>query len=520
MSVLYKSCIVRRLWAVFLGLPLLCACSLVTATDDDPTEPQPSPSTADRYINLNIVVNAGSANVMRAPQGGENGDGREAGFERENKVVGITLILYERVDDDINKSLEQKISYIKYYPVTENPIREDQGTQYGDSKKEEATYYTTGDQRLDNLDLEKKYGVIIVANYDLRQQFTKGETTVKEVCDYQMANIYGENGIAMGVNATNFIMSQEQDYCFDFSNPSKIERTENKVTYKFNDIYIERLAARMDFWAKGAEYKTSADNSSYTTPGYEYSVKDSEDKFVLTAITPFNLYDGGEYLIKRITDDTYFDRSENAPVIYLGDERVTNTNDSDHLNYVLDPYTSSKSSNTASNYMSNAYKLENVIGDNSEVKMPLSGFQSGGRWDGALYRYTEGTETRDNIIICYPKENTLWKDSYLYYYATGLCIEGDYYKDGKSTHYTYYGFLRHQGEGGSAYYAMKTREELEAEKTSLAGKFAMNFSVVRNNIYRISIESISEKKQEEDPKITLRIVVKNWDVFTHETIYM
>ena len=43
----------------------------------------------------------------------------------------------------------------------------------------------------------------------------------------------------------------------------------------------------------------------------------------------------------------------------------------------------------------------------------------------------------------------------------------------------------------------------------------MNFGVVRNNIYRISIDRIDEKNN-----MQLNIKVKKWDVFTHEVIYM
>ena len=43
----------------------------------------------------------------------------------------------------------------------------------------------------------------------------------------------------------------------------------------------------------------------------------------------------------------------------------------------------------------------------------------------------------------------------------------------------------------------------------------MNFGIVRNNIYRVSIEGMSE-----DAKLKLNIKVKKWDIFEHETIYM
>ena len=47
----------------------------------------------------------------------------------------------------------------------------------------------------------------------------------------------------------------------------------------------------------------------------------------------------------------------------------------------------------------------------------------------------------------------------------------------------------------------------------------MNFGIVRNNIYRISIDKVHEKT-DETPKITLKIKVKKWDKFEHAPIYM
>ena len=154
----------------------------------------------------------------------------------------------------------------------------------------------------------------------------------------------------------------------------------------------------------------------------------------------------------------------------------------------------------------------------------MSAFQDGGTYKDALIKYTDKT---DNLIICYPKENTLPKDAPLYNYATGLCIEGDYYIKGWETaaepdgsnpkveHLVYYGFLRHEGESTEAY-DIYTKEELDEKMTDLKSAFPMNFGVVRNNIYRISIGTITEK----GPKMELQIEVKKWDKFEHKTIFM
>ena len=167
--------------------------------------------------------------------------------------------------------------------------------------------------------------------------------------------------------------------------------------------------------------------------------------------------------------------------------------------------------------------------------MLMSAFQDGNTYKDARSEYAEkndDSDKADNLIICYPKENTLPKDASLYNYATGLRIEGNYYMEGWKTatpnsdgsnpkveHLVYYGFLRHEGTGSS--YPIYTKEDLEAKKddNELKNTFPMNFGVVRNNIYRISIDKITEREQK-DPEITWRIMVKNWDRFEHKTIFM
>ena len=78
---------------------------------------------------------------------------------------------------------------------------------------------------------------------------------------------------------------------------------------------------------------------------------------------------------------------------------------------------------------------------------------------------------------------------------------------------TYYGYLRHQGENTSS--STYSAYEWDDLPTASSGNVPMNFSVVRNNIYRISIDKITE-----DNTMEMKIKVKKWDKFTHEVIYM
>ena len=501
------------------------------------------------YINLTIAVSNGKANGTRAgeiPASGEDGNGREAGFERENAVTGITLILYKS-DDGINTNTattDPILDFVRYFPVS-RVTSETQGSSFpavspdGDGYDESDSHqsqieaeYTTGPQLIGkpgalDLDLNAQYHAIVVANYDLTKKNTSYGTPAIEKGD-KLSKVLGIelNGIASQGYAdaaytfTNFIMSSEEDNVLCVSDGTKKiydgSSDYNEETDKGKDILydlskqpliIERMAARIDFWAKGANYQTQNGNSTpvnYVVPGYVYTPVDesggtSTDRFVLTSITPFNLNNGTEYLLKKLSNG--FLKPETGK------------------NWVLDPLTEKKTagSNTIFNYF-------NPLNDTSQPD-PLTveslHAQVGEGLTGG-FTYTEGTGTSavsaEDVIICYPKENTLPTSAPLNQYATGLIIEGDYYINDdvlQRQHCVYYTFIRHQGEKTEAYDALISDE---LSKTNSATD-AMNFGIVRNNIYRVYVDKVMEKT-DGNPKVTLKIEVKEWDKFEHATIYM
>ena len=528
MSAFSKIYHIRHLLVTTLLLPMLCACMFDNnLCEDDIAAPQIA--TDNQYINLNIVVSLGHENTTRAtiPSEGEEGDGREAGLERENHVTGITFMLYEVTNENggINSSQDAKLAFIKYYFVT-RVSSEKEGTSY-DTKANEAVY-TTGDQPLKGLDLTKKYRAIVVANLDLTTTFIAEKTTVADVCNEVTTYIY--KGTGMGDNATDFVMASENEgdlITFD-PKPKPDSDDKNKIVYKFEEnIRIERLAARVDFWMNNAEYKTEYMKGetayTYKTPGYEYFVvtksnTPSPDKFVLTAITPFNLYnnDAEEYLIKRTSTNLHTFQ-------FLADE-TSGT-------YVIDPWTYKKT-DTSSTYYKNPLSTLVELNKSNNTLADAKGFYQSTQslYESTTQRVTfDNDGNKDNFIICYPKENTLLPiiaPAPLYYYATGLAIEGDYYESGwegweketaepnpKVQHLIYYGYLRHQGEGDGTY-TIRAADDLSQEETYNTTT-PMNFGVVRNNIYRISIDQITEKRD-----IQLKITVKKWDQFEHDIIYM
>ena len=465
-------------------LSLLSACNMVV---DGEEEVLPQPVTS--YINLTLYVSSGeTTNDTRSPLGGEDGDAREAGFNRENTVSGITIILYKGTGLD---DASAKVDFVRYFTVTEANLegRDPQGTTYNyeaSSSFMSEARYTTGDQLIGSgeLDFNATYHVLLVANQDVSSICAKG-TLISEVRDKVINNVFSIVNATQPWTAQQFVMSSERDATIDFSGMTPVEKTSGTpgVVYRvLQPLLIERMSARIDYCTSGSTYDA-------TLGGYKYIVGTSGDVFVVTKVTPFNLYNENEYLFKRVQDGW----SSDAVTTYLGDETTTN--------YVVDPNTINKDNTQTLNYLSPI--AQNMDNDYTQV---MANVQS-----TSLFTDASG---KNNVIIAYPKENTLKPESYLKKYATGIAFQGDYYSGGTGTpeHRVYYHYLRHQGELSTGSY--QARQWADISDTEVAGTLPMNFGIVRNNIYRVAIEGITESG------LNIHIKVKKWDTFEHEVIYM
>ncbi len=476
---------------------LLTACSAVTDGAYDDT----AKNTNNHYINLAIsVANGQNAMTRGVPAGGEDGDGRELGFDRENAITGITLILYQSATG-INDAANPTVDFVAYYPVSRitkdpDPI--------------EATY-STGNQLVphNTIDFSKSYHAIVVANADLTGTITTS-SKLNDVRSATLTTIYSGNATFPAQQCAGFVMSSEQDQTLTFSTHGTKDAAGDSY-YDMSDepIRIERMAARIDFWAVNGSYD---DGTTSGHAGYVYNVTGSlTDKFVVTGVVPFNLTNGHatygrEYLLKRLTENLSSISAE-----WLVNESATN--------YVLDPKTTDK---VTAEHPSLTNSLESIKdlasftanGYYKTIEAMHSAVQTAGTSAGfSSLTDLSPSQTGEDLIVAYPMENTLLPESQLYYHATGVALEGYYYAGGLSstpTRKVYYGFLRHQGEGDS-YEILTTNSTTEISHTATA----MNVGIVRNNIYRVYISSITP-----DGKMKLMIKVKKWDKYKHGKIIM
>ena len=415
------------------------------------------------YLQVRVTVDgSGDTRASRAttgPQGGEEGDGRESGINKENEVNSLTVLLYKSDKNDLSEA-DAKIDYV--YTFT-NLNKETT------SSGKDATY-TTVPREIDAAIVGKNYHVIVIANADDMTSRCKGQT-ISQIRDMQMDKVCTRNDDI--ANFSDFVMSSKKDAKIDFSGASGSGTGTESDPYVVN-VDIERLAARIDI----------IPNATYddTGKGYYYNVMDGTNVvggFKLESVTPTKVMTKGEYLIKRVSSDKAV-----SSVTYFGVEKMDATTKAS-TNYVICPWTKDRTGLTL-----------------AEAEGPAS-----------LYNVKETTSTSTtdpSYILDYVMENTTTdnkEDN-----STGLIFKGKYYESsewdatkkqpttgatGTEKEYTY--TLRHSDPSGSGTTADP-----------------MHFGVVRNNIYQVKVEGVKGKSK----GLTLTTHVVPWARYDHgEVIY-
>ena len=417
-------------------LALLLVMSFASCASDT-TSDLPLPSKDMKaYLQVKVTVEgSGDTRASRAdkePQGGEDGNGREQGINKENDVNSLTVLLYKSGKD--KKDLSEADATIDYvYTFTNlNKVTTSSGS--------DATY-TTVPREIDASIVGKNYHVIVIANADDMTSRCKGKK-ISEIRDLQMSKVCTRD--ADITNFSNFIMSSKTDAMIDFTKEGS--ETDPYVV----NVDIERLAARIDI----------IPNATYddTDKGYYYNVMDGTNVvggFKLESVTPTKVMTSGEYLIKRVSSD-----KDVSAVTYFGLEEMDATTKAS-TNYVVCPWTKDRTGLTL-----------------AEAEGPAS-----------LYNVKKTTVGEASYILDYVMENTTTDNAEAY--STGLIFKGKYYEEtewdatkkqpkdgftGTEKKYTY--TLRHSDPSGIGTIADP-----------------MHFGVVRNNIYQVKVEGVEGKSK-------------------------
>ncbi len=497
---------------------LLCALTLVCGallygcsrgTDDlypDPVDPF---AHARTYITLDICTLGGDASTRANPTGGNEGDGREEGINNENNIYDLTFFLYESTTGDGINGADNPALTMSHYLS---------GIGFTGTSANSYTYKTAPIE-VKGISVTDNTHIIVVANggdwtqkgfttlNDLRQHIT----TEKVVTTASTLSTYGSFVMASSVTAHFTVTGTGGQRLGTYDDPAHVSTT------------IERLAARIDIQPNATFDATNI--------YYEYTVSDmSGDKVRATHITPFNCWQpaGGQYLLKRVSSDgTEVNRQ------YLTKE----TPDAGvQTNYVLSPY------------MNTDKKLIYWNANRSTVegwyRNPILAITTTRPVEAATY--PDAISSKDYYILDYTQENTLLQVQQLNCFTTGIVLQAYYvpatlydasdntvaytpktdfwFKDGKFYNYARAGAVKYIN--GICYYRYYIRHSND-NVTGTMG--VMEYGIVRNNIYRLEINSFSRigdpKPDPDDPTdmdeyLNIRLVVRPWSTRTHTTIIM
>lgn len=308
----------------------------------DTTSDLPLPSKDMKaYLQVKVTVEgSGDTRASRAatePKGGEDGDGREKGINKENDVNSLTVLLYKSDKDDLSEA-DATIDYVYTF------------TGLKSSSSTGGVTYTTGPREIDAAIVDKNYHVIVIANADDMTSRCKGNK-ISEIRDLQMSKVCTRD--ADITKFSNFIMSSKKDARIDFTTKKGSETDPYLV-----EVDIERLAARIDI------IPTATYNE--TDKGYYYNVMDGTNVvggFKLESVTPSKVLTNGEYLIKRVSPDKAL-----TSITYFGEEEMDATSKAS-TNYVVCPWTKDRSGLTLSNAEGPAslYDVKNVASSKSYI---------------------------------------------------------------------------------------------------------------------------------------------------------
>ena len=488
--------VMKHIFFSSISLLSLLFLLLLEACADSETLSLPMPDEGEGsgvYVSISVAVADSQGTQSRAigsPKPGENGDSLQVGMGDENKVYDLNVFFFQgEVDENTGERLginspnadEIDIIHIAYFS---DLIPEASGN---------ITRYITPAREIDDLQIGQTYDVLVVANLGRDAEQLSGlDKNLASLRDYRVLAMSGD---------------KEDGYHFRMAsagpevNSIEIIPNNSPTNPSIVSVDVERLAARVDCcW-----------NDSYEVTGEELpseggSSSFGADKVEILGASLVNRYRGETWAFKRVTNSL----DNLNDITYLGDETVNNSGVAS--NYVLDPLTASRKSNSDYNYYYTEYVNWNVDAD---FRNPFT-IQVTSEHGGDTY--IRWAYTRENINQADVLSDTNGRELY----ATGIMFQARYTPAGFTKGETFYVYpnnnkrtiytaneLRKEHDDvfgdlpeanwgdvdgcevydqGRCYYVYWIRH---ADDTDINAISPMEYAIVRNNIYQLKINSIS-----------------------------
>lgn len=290
------------------GVPAVCAALLAagcTSESLDGGGAGGSASGPEAWMTLSLAMPQQAAVRATPPAGGEFGDGSEAGQQAEN-VISRAVAFFYRGTAGANSPADTPILDIADFSFAAGSGTD--GTVPVDRT------YTTQPQPVSLK--PGTYHVLLIANPGTDNWWSApqgGSLTLGTVRDHIQTSAWITD--ANGAPA-DFVMTSERDASVALNNNPRTSPATATV-------YVERMAARVDYKAQG----------SYPCTDEQY--KGATVSIVGAALV--NNLTEGSYVLKRVSPD-----ATASSVSYLGPETADATTSAGN-NYVIDPYTTQKS---------------------------------------------------------------------------------------------------------------------------------------------------------------------------------
>lgn len=367
------------------------------------------------YMTVNIITST-SGTFTKAgekgedPTGGEQGDGNLPGFEDENYIRSVSIIVYE--GESINDP-NAKIVASGYQDQIKNQGYEELDEHHG----YQATVLIKGSE---DFELDKQYRILAVANANVTSKYPVGQTLAsvnKETVTASRVAGVSDGGFVMSSHQENGKSKDGQGNTTDVKNTVTFteasKNSENAVTAT---TWVERLSARIDYIGNNNVFTVAAEGEDQPAANV-----------TILEIAPVNVATHDTYIFKRVTAEIMEEVDLGiSPFTLLGDELPNNTpstspSDQAGLNYVLDPTTSNLDNKTFNNAFSeNLLQTIEDNSDNNELKFrPLEDII-------AASSISVENNTGRERIICYTGENTMGVNSQLHGRSTGVIFKAKY----------------------------------------------------------------------------------------------
>ena len=283
----------RKAIYTLLLLPLMA----LTGCVNDGLEPCPS-DTPTGYLELTVTT--GGTTASRAnPTGGEEGDGYEHGRGKENNIYDLSIFIY--VDRGEGLDGDYPIIWRKYIDeATVNANRPSNAIDRIYNVRIPLEKGDFADLRLDKGTLR----AVVVANTGNQLDNIQKNSGLREICDnLNYGSAWTVSNNAFPAAADRFVMSSAFNGAKERNNDGliRVSNTETDGTIYSSEVTLERVAARIDL-------QVTTDNILSGKEGLHYKIVDCNNSLTLLNAIPVNLMQNSSYLVKRVTEGTDRDK--------------------------------------------------------------------------------------------------------------------------------------------------------------------------------------------------------------------